>query len=241
MPETAILAARFREEAAWFRLLAAAGQLERALKYNPNWHSQPRVPAGNGRESGQWADGRGGAAETQARPPATLASGRLQRLAQLRRRYPTASLAEITRLETAASQARYHATRARQLEPKWRGPASVTVTIRGEIRHLEAVARAAELRFRELTQGAIPGFNPLWGRDRLVKELYRHGYRLRGPARGNGLIYEKRETNERVRIMERPKRRFRNDLDAKHINQYYYRYRLSGERERPHVPIPEAG
>ncbi|WP_048649114.1 hypothetical protein [Nitratireductor soli] len=118
MPETAILAARFREEAAWFRLLAAAGRLERALKYNPNWHSQPRVPAGNGRESGQWADGGGSAVVAEPGGlPVVPASGRASRAGQLRRRYPTASISQITRLEIATMQARTELYRVRRLDP----------------------------------------------------------------------------------------------------------------------------
>lgn len=35
MLDAGMLAARMRGEAAWFRLLAAAGRLERALKHSP--------------------------------------------------------------------------------------------------------------------------------------------------------------------------------------------------------------
>ncbi len=56
MVDTEMLAARMRGEAAWVRLLAAAGRLERALKHNPRWHLQPRVPAGNP-GGGRWTDG----------------------------------------------------------------------------------------------------------------------------------------------------------------------------------------
>lgn len=35
------------------RFCAAAGRVSAALKYNPNWHLQPRVPAGDP-EGGQW-------------------------------------------------------------------------------------------------------------------------------------------------------------------------------------------
>ncbi|WPZ14150.1 hypothetical protein T8J41_18785 [Nitratireductor rhodophyticola] len=54
--DAGMLAARMRGEAAWFRLLAAAARLELALKYNPGWHLQPRVPAGNP-GGGRWTDG----------------------------------------------------------------------------------------------------------------------------------------------------------------------------------------
>ncbi|MCR4265346.1 hypothetical protein [Nitratireductor sp. ZSWI3] len=232
MPDSAILAARLRAEAAWFRFLAAAGRFERALKYNPNWHLQQRVPAGR-TDGGRWTGGAG--------LPVLPVGGRGRRIGQLRRRYPTASLAEITRLEVAASQARYHANRVRRLDPNWRGPTSVTATIRGETEHLEAVARAAQERYEHLTRGAIPDFNHFWSANRLTKELYRHGYRLDRPAKGNGWIYKNRGTGEEVRIMARPARSSRTEPDAKHLFRYYYRYRSGkDQKERQHVPIPDA-
>ncbi|WP_349366651.1 MAG: hypothetical protein ABL311_03525 [Nitratireductor rhodophyticola] len=121
-----MLAARMRGEAAWVRLLAAAGRLERALKHNPRWHLQPRVTAGNP-GGGRWTDGGGSVV--------VPASGRASRIARMRRRYPGASLSEITQLDVAVSRARYHVDRVRRLDPNWRGPTSITSTIRGEIRH----------------------------------------------------------------------------------------------------------
>ena len=40
MSEAPRLAVRLRGEAAWFRLLTAAGRLERALKHNLRWNIQ---------------------------------------------------------------------------------------------------------------------------------------------------------------------------------------------------------
>jgi hypothetical protein len=51
--DTELAAARFRVEAAAFRFRLAAHRLILALRYNPNWHLQPRVPAGNP-DGGQW-------------------------------------------------------------------------------------------------------------------------------------------------------------------------------------------
>jgi hypothetical protein len=39
-------------------ILLAGSRLQYALKYNPNWEQQPRVPAG-GPDGGQWTDGGG--------------------------------------------------------------------------------------------------------------------------------------------------------------------------------------
>ncbi|UUP18908.1 RNase A-like domain-containing protein [Nitratireductor thuwali] len=50
--------AQLAEQVAWYRFLFAARRLERALKYNPNWQSQPRVPAGRP-DGGRWTDGSG--------------------------------------------------------------------------------------------------------------------------------------------------------------------------------------
>ena len=87
-----------------------------------------------------------------------------------------------------------------------RGSTSATSTIHGEILHFEAVARQARERFHELTRGAVPDFNPLWGRRRLLKELFRNGYRFERNAKsGDGVIYRNQRTGEAVRIMASPR------------------------------------
>jgi hypothetical protein len=48
---------RLRAALAGARVLFAGWRLQRLLKYNPNWATQPRIPAGSGRESGRWTDG----------------------------------------------------------------------------------------------------------------------------------------------------------------------------------------
>ena len=50
-----IAEARLRDDAARFRLHLAAERVRAALKFNPNWASQPRVPAGNS-DGGQWTN-----------------------------------------------------------------------------------------------------------------------------------------------------------------------------------------
>ncbi|GAB5506647.1 MAG: hypothetical protein Rhirs2KO_18100 [Rhizobiaceae bacterium] len=54
--------------AAVVRFHLAAYQLCEVLKFNPNWPSQPRVPAGNP-EGGQWTVGGAQIIPVQARPP----------------------------------------------------------------------------------------------------------------------------------------------------------------------------
>lgn len=78
-----------------------------------------------------------------------------------------------------------------------RGSTSATSTIHGEILHFEAVARQARDRFQELTRGAVPHVNPLWGRRWLLKELFRNGYRFERNAKsGDGVIYRNQHTGE---------------------------------------------
>ena len=44
---------RLKSEMAAYRMRRAARRFQHVLKYNPNWHLQPRVPAGN-RDGGWW-------------------------------------------------------------------------------------------------------------------------------------------------------------------------------------------
>jgi hypothetical protein len=98
-------------------------------------------------------------------------------------------------------------------------------------------------RYFDLTRGAIPGFDPAWGMNRLKKELFQKGYILQGPARrGKGLIYKNYDTGEEVRIMPRPVGKFRKESANKHLTKYYYRYRPKKRgKELWHTPIPDKG
>ncbi len=201
--------------------------------------TQPQMASSAARSGGKswWraVDGRGGSVVVPA-------SGRASRSARMRRRYPGASLSEITQLDVAVSRARYHVDRVRRLDPNWRGPTSITSTIRGEIRHFRERADKAQERFNELTLGAIPKFDPTWGRNRLLEELRKAGYRYKGPAdTGQGVIYRNNAENTEVRIMRRPDREPppRNRDPGKWLMQYYYRYKVPNRREGRHVPIPD--
>ncbi len=78
-------------------------------------------------------------------------------------------------------------------------------TIRGEILHFEAVERQARDRIQELTRGAVPHFNPLWGRGRLLKELFRNGYRFeRNAKNGDGVIYRNPDTGSEAELYRYP-------------------------------------
>jgi hypothetical protein len=148
--------------------------------------------------------------------------------------------AQQARLAVAQGRAAQTRRNLERLDPNWRPEVSTYNTLEGQIAHYEAVSRTAETRYAEITQGAIPGFNPTWGRDRLTSELHSGGYILKGEARGPGLIYENSTTGEQVRIMERPLRRYREEPDWKHTFEFYYRYRASRNHgERGHVPIPD--
>jgi hypothetical protein len=222
---TALIAA----ETSWIRFALTARRLRMALKH-AHWRTQPRVPAGN-RDGGQWTGGGGGSGPSGYRPfNVNYRQSRTGRIA----RYPNARPDQEARLGVAAGRAQQETARVRRLDPNWRPR-----TIEGEIAHLESVARQAQARYRELTRGAVPGFNPQWSVNRLTKELYRNGYRLKGPARSNGWIYENAKTGEQVRIMAAPIRRYRTDPDMKHLFQYYYRYKPRRDTsEREHTPIP---
>ncbi|MEQ1613896.1 MAG: hypothetical protein ABL904_14210 [Hyphomicrobiaceae bacterium] len=157
-----------------------------------------------------------------------------------RRPGPPASPAQEMRLPIVARDARNAVQKTQELDPTWRPPTGLYETAEGEIRHFENVANAARARLAEITRDAIPNTNPSWGVNRLTKELYENGYRLRETTRAPGFFYENAETGEQVRLMERPSQRFRSDSPQKHYNEYYYRYRPS--RNVPygsHITIPD--
>lgn len=130
----------------------------------------------------------------------------------------------------------------RELDPAWREPESAFPrdSIEGQIRHEEAVARAAEARRAEILRDAIPDTNPSWGVNRLRRELNDQGYIFTGRTRSPGFVYENQQTGEQVRIMERPPASFRRDSPQKHHNGYYYRYRRSeNDPWGSHITIPD--
>ncbi|RUP11121.1 phage portal protein [Hyphomicrobium sp.] len=206
-----------------------------SLKYRED---QPRVPAGNGRESGRWSDEGGGGAVSTSDGHVRIAQIRNDRgRSSLLARFPEATPAQQTRLDQSELLAQRAIQRVRKLEPNWRPQDQAYETIEGQISANEAMARQAESRLRELS--LIPDTNPNWGVNRLRKELCDSGYRLLGETDAPGLEYINPNTLESVRIMERPGRRFRTDGDQKHENAYYYRYRPGrGKGEGMHITIP---
>jgi RHS repeat-associated protein len=91
--------------------------------------------------------------------------------------------------------------------------------------------------------GRLPGSNPEWGRNRLIKELHDRGFQLQGPTKtGGGLIYRNPKTGEVTRIMPRPNRPpFRGEPPAKFEGDYYYRYQPNPNLpEGPHIPLPNS-
>ena len=82
--------------------------------------------------------------------------------------------------------------------------------------------------------------NPLWGANRLTREMYEQGYRLERPTDSPGLEYRNPAAGEEFRIMQRPEWRNRSDPPEKHYFGHYYRYR-TGEDQKlgAHVPIPD--
>jgi HK97 family phage portal protein len=161
-----------------------------------------------------------------------------------RRGGPRGTPAQEARHAAARAQAQAARRRVRELDPEWREPQSAFSrdSIEGQIRHEEAVARAAEARLAEILRDAIPNTNPSWGVNRLRSELSEQGYIHSRPARrGRGYILENPQTGEQVRIMERPERRYRSDPAEKYLFLYYYRYRPGfGQPEGAHTPIPDS-
>ena len=128
-------------------------------------------------------------------------------------------------LQRAALQAQIAARRVRERDPDWKPEPSLTGSVDGEIARFESEARAAEARLTETLRDSIPNTNPEWGVSRLRKELNAQGYVFEKTTDAPGFLYNRPETNEQVRIMQRPPSAFRNDSSQKHRNDYYYRYR----------------
>jgi hypothetical protein len=96
-----------------------------------------------------------------------------------------------------------------------------------EIEHQLMVARAARARYEEITQDALPWANFSWGANRLRDELNNRGFALEGPTRrAPGLLFRNSQTEEEVRIMERPVRwPYSTDPPEKFYFSRYYRYK----------------
>jgi hypothetical protein len=220
-------------------------------KYSPD---QPRVPAGN-EDGGQWTDGGGGGGGPPGRVRVAQAdaglrndSGDETEVAQGRGARPRAgpragenwevTPAQQMRLNNAENSARDRIRQVQRFDPEWRPRPSIVATAEGAIRRAEGDAREAESRLRELFRDAIPNTNPGWGVNRLKKELYSQGYVFQRPAAGAGEIYVNPQTQDIVRIMQRPSSRSRKDPAQKHIHDYYYRYRPAKGSWGAHITIP---
>lgn len=164
-------------------------------------------------------------------------------LAARRTRGPTGTRAQEVRLEVATSRARQAREKLRKLDPEWKEPQSATSlsSIEGAIRHQEAVAEAGEARLAEILRDAIPHTNPMWGVNRLRKELGERGFILERRTEAPGVLLINPQTGESVRIMEKPGRpRRRSDSAQKYYHDYYYRYRArDDQREGAHITIPD--
>lgn len=135
-------------EAAWARVVAAfKAFVQVAIKagFNPG---QPRVPAGNP-DGGQWTSSGGSAAGGLVH----LASSRRQTVrVRVGRYYQPATPGQSMRLANALAWARSARDRVREIEPGWKPRPSLTETVEGHIRALEAAAREANVRYHELTR-----------------------------------------------------------------------------------------
>jgi hypothetical protein len=119
-------------------VLKAALRLHR--RYDPD---QPRVPAGSP-DGGQWTSGDGSS-------PREMTMRRGTPLAE-------ATQGQLAAIAVAQAAARAALARVKEVDPIWRGPASVTSTVEGRILHLQEVVAAAEARISELQRRGIgPG------------------------------------------------------------------------------------
>jgi|UPI0003665FCB HK97 family phage portal protein len=220
-------------------------------KYRPD---QARAPSGDS-DGGQWVDEGGGSG---SRLGTSVASGvgaparddgareENVRVAQApsrptRRRGDTwtASPAQETQLRITGEAARRMRDQVRQLDPSWNPRPSVSAgTAEGAIRRAEGELAEAQARWAELTRDAVPSTNPLWGANRLRKELGVQGYRFTRPTDAPGSFFES-DSGAQVRIMVRPTKRFRTDPQQKHEFEYYYRYRKNkSDRWGQPIPLP---
>ncbi len=220
---------RLRSDLAAIRVMVSLLKLHiHATKANFN-PAQLRIPAGNARESGRWADGRD--------------SGEIDALLHLAngRRGGIARTPREQYLSALVNEARIAKRRVLQLDPAWRAPegAYQRGSLEGMIRDREAVRDAANARFDYLTRDVVPRTDPIWGVNRLTKELYAQGFRLDRPTRGDGVLL-RHPNGDEVRIMERPSHRWPNEPPQKHYFGFYYRYRARNwPEEGRHVPIPD--
>lgn len=121
-------------------LLVLKTALRLHRRYDPN---QPRVPAGSA-EGGQWTSG-------GATSPREMSGRRGTPLSE-------ATHGQLAALAAAQAAARSARARVKEVDPIWRGPASVTSTVEGRLIHLQEVVAAAEARIAELQRKGIgPG------------------------------------------------------------------------------------
>lgn len=194
---------RARSDLAALRVQLAADRVVRLLNLDHRYREdQPRVPAGNGRISGQWTDGGGGVGDTS---DGRVRVAQARRTATIRGRdYVVTSDAEETELILAAARAEAALNRVRELDPNWRAPPSLSdpQSARGAIDAYRALAQQAEARATVIERGGVPlGFASRKDFEALGRaaqyELGRAGYNdayvyLRGSA-VTGYSYESGE------------------------------------------------
>jgi hypothetical protein len=225
-------------EALWSRLEAASflstAEKRAAAGYGEVGDDDPSAKAGFNTsqprdDHGRWT-GDGGTEVVLAAEPGRRRAGLLDPIIE-------------ARLAAAEANARLLERTVRRLDPTWRPQPSAhpnPPNIEGRIRENESIAAAAEARLAELLRGAIPGFNPVWGFNRLRSELYAAGFRLERATDAPGFLYTHPTTGAKVRIMNRPPYRRRSDPPEKFYFNYYYRFQSGpGLPELPHVPIPD--
>lgn len=121
-----------------------------ALKaYNPN---QPRVPAGNGDESGQWTKEEGGwtRVANNTRGPGGGGNYAVRFQGGGPARFPGATLRQQVELESATLLARMAIAKVRERDPTWNPKPHIYQTIDGAIRARNAEVREAKERLLDM-------------------------------------------------------------------------------------------
>lgn len=150
--------AKLKYDIAAERFPAAGRCFIQVIKANPNWHRQPRVPAGNS-DGGQWTPvsrtGPGG-----GRGPTSVRIGG---------RTLEATPAQAARYALAEARARDRVARVREIDPRWSPRPSIYETMEGAIRARQAEASEAQTQLAELAKLA----------PRQLIDIYRHAHNAR--------------------------------------------------------------
>ena len=150
--------AKLKYEIAAANFSVAGRCFVRAVKANPNWRLQPRVPGGNP-DGGQWTR------VSQTGP----GGGRALSSVRVGGRTLEATPGQAARYAVVEARARDRIARVREIDPRWSPRPSIYETMEGAIRARQAEAVEAQTRLAELAR--LP--------PRQLIDSYRHAHNAR--------------------------------------------------------------